>query len=222
MKTYTIYYKILFFYSIISLLSSCSNDDNQDTTTTDNSNNAPTFYFTAKIDGIDFTYNDKSHTRENKTFVQNVDDVLPSDPKNDCHQIRSAGFAESKDLKTLVSVEMINYFKTCIKNCEELKGKVFELKEYEYGIAPYANKNEYLSGAAIKYIDDNEKTWCTYFGTAIQKDSDFKIIEISDFPKDNTHKIIKATFSCILYDTEGASKALTDGEVNLLIKHCDL
>lgn len=83
---------------------------------------------------------------------------------------------------------------------------MFGIKSYSFG-----NYNSNIDGAGISYYDSSGQYWSTDSGTGIQTGSTFSISEITAGVSGQAHKIVKANFSCKLYDGNGNSKTLTNG-----------
>jgi hypothetical protein len=69
-------------------------------------------------------------------------------------------------------------------------------------------------GAYVYYIDENGKEWCTHFSSGNQANSIFNSVQLLPqlFPEIYTLNIWRARFSCTLYDRNGNSIRLENGE----------
>lgn len=115
----------------------------------------------------------------------------------------SGGIMILKTFNDLTSSEQIS-----LENYRTL----YALKSYNYG-ARVANSNQRtgVDGAIVYYTDNNGVYWATDLGTADQTGSTFEITENLGASGD-AKSIIKATFSCKLYNDAGGMKILTNGE----------
>jgi hypothetical protein len=83
----------------------------------------------------------------------------------------------------------------------EERWQMFRLGDYSYGVSDVSPST--VNGASINYIDANGKEWMSELGS--QTGSTFTITELADNPNSTSLKVFKASFSCKLYDENGAS-----------------
>jgi hypothetical protein len=81
------------------------------------------------------------------------------------------------------------------------------------GSMPYVTRNQERDGIAIEYVDANNHTWATDFGSHDQSGSTFMVTS-----HDSVHTAFanwrfnaKGTFSCTLYDSAGSSLKVSNG-----------
>ncbi|MBL0154222.1 MAG: hypothetical protein IPP93_12315 [Chitinophagaceae bacterium] len=69
-------------------------------------------------------------------------------------------------------------------------------------------------GIYVFYIDENGKPWCSHWGSGNQANSVFKSEQLlpQPFHEISCRKIWKATVTCMLYDQEGNSLKVENGE----------
>lgn len=106
---------------------------------------------------------------------------------------------------------------------------LFKTSEYTFGRTPQEEdeeKDKYVEGVVISYIDADGKFWSTDMGSADQAGSMFKITSVTKNTDPQTSpfskQIITAEFSCKLYDKSGNSKVVSNGKARVrALTHTD-
>jgi|1185.fasta_scaffold278464_1 hypothetical protein len=74
----------------------------------------------------------------------------------------------------------------------------------------YTDKDHTINGAEVSFVDEAGTFWSTTNGTGSQTGSTFKITECTSYTSQFPfNAIVKAEFSCKLYDSKGNTKTLT-------------
>jgi hypothetical protein len=87
---------------------------------------------------------------------------------------------------------------------------------FKPGAYPITKPTCFRSGLIMFWVDDNDASWSTFWGTGDQSGSSFKIVGVED-GHDNTGTYfvkVYAKFNCKLYElSSGEMKELTNGEM---------
>jgi hypothetical protein len=176
---------------ILSCIVSCKKDKSSD----EQDEKFP-FYFSATINGAAVKYEGDDL---NSTFQSGVsspsfglgDDV---DIYEGTMILNPADWA-----KNVIYVHILKFFNHDPSFNERIA--MFHLGDYPYGHGDISPST--INGASINFIDANGKEWTSEEGS--QTGSTFTITEIADNPNSTSLKVFKASFSCKLYDENGAS-----------------
>ncbi|MEO8086636.1 MAG: hypothetical protein ABI763_07450 [Bacteroidota bacterium] len=204
--------KIISYLTLCSVLifSSCSKKEDDNSSPSNNNNNGGSTSLTidshwqvkAKIDGVDYAKVDGNGA--NGVFSDGGETA--ADPDSSISNYGS----------TLMDGTLtIPYFEVVRNGHHFLGGAEVEnvdfLAFFQPGTYPFTP--ELVSGVAIHYTDASGEMWGTDMGSANQTGSEFKIIQVREetvFP-DYDLKVL-SHFHCKLYNVNGQSKTLTDGE----------
>lgn len=164
------------------------------------------FYFTAVIDGTKVTYEDGKNGYGSGVGASGG--TVPAG----CQKEQSLNI-RAYVAKKCGGVAILKTFADCNIECSLIKG-MFHLGTYTYGKRSMSTNQNGVDGAAVYYVDNNGTLWSSDYGAATQTNSNFSITEHIDNTNDDySVSITKATFNCTLYDGNGNSKTLTNGEI---------
>ncbi len=195
--------------AIILIFTGCKKKD-EDTTPSTPSTTAD-FYFNATIDGVSHSVEDMKDGFTNGMSQES--DMLQIGTSTDFNYFLydNSIYMDYDNLdKGYYYFGLINKFYNNSNPLPEDRMAKFTTGSHNYGI--FENSQAYTEGAAVTYVDEQGKHWASHYGSADQTGSTFNITEAIDNPDITSYMIIKATFSCTLYDNSGNSKELTNGE----------
>ena len=195
--------KICAFFTFLLLMNvaflSCKKADS-------NNGISSSFYFTAVIDGTTVTYEDGKNGYG--SGVGSSSGTVPAG----CQKEQSLNL-RAYVTKNSAGVSILKTFDQCSVDCSLIEG-MFYVGTYTYGKRSLSTNQNGIDGAAVYYVDNNGTLWSSGYGTATQTNSNFKITEHIENTKDYfSNRITKVTFNCKLYDGNGNSKTLTNGEI---------
>jgi hypothetical protein len=182
--------KLLAIALIFSFIVSCKKNKSNDDTL-----NFP-FYFTATINGamVQYEANDVNSQFECGTSA-------PFNALGDDYDIYEGTFIQDGNdpSKNNIYVHVLKFFDHDPSSAERLA--MFKTGSYPYGFGSTSPST--IDGVSIDYTDATGKEWFSELGS--QTGSTFSITEVVDNPDNTSFKILKATFSCKLYDFSGGS-----------------
>lgn len=179
-------------------------------TPTPTTNALSAFYFTAKIDGSTILLEDGKNNYSNLAGGYGM--TIP-------YGWQSAPFSSLIETNDFINNTNnfpsygIAFVKNYIGDPNDLTiyKNIISVQSFNYGnLSPNTGVNG-IDGAVVFFYDTNGIEWSTGLGSADQTGSTFNVTEYIDDVNGIFHKVIKATFSCKLYDGSGNSKTLTDG-----------
>ena len=184
----------------VAFLSCKKTDNNQN-----NNSITSSFYFTADINGTKVTYEDGKNGYGSGAGASSG--TIPAG----CEKEQSL-IIRALSVRECAGVLILKTFSDCIVQCSELK-TMFHVGTYTYGKGSRSTSQNGIDGVVVYYVDKDGVQWFSDKGTATQTNSSFKIVEHIDNTDGYSAKITKATFNCTLYDGNGNSKTLTNGEI---------
>lgn len=195
-------YAFFAFIMMIFFISSCKKKSTTPTTT--NTGGAPaitsSFYFQAKIDGTWVTYQ-----ADNITWGSGIG--TNTSGSGGLWHLNEYGFIENALTSNSGGIGIV---KSNVTDPSDYPTRysLFTLGAKSYG---RYNATPVVPGAIVSYwLDGNE--WTSDY-TGDQTGSTFSITEFIDNNLDaQSYKIVSATFSCKLYDSNGNVKTLTNGK----------
>ena len=198
--------RLLISFLFITALASCAKDKPKES-------ELP-YYFKAIINGkqVKFEADDEGRiigTDDDHDKIGNgTSSPYFSNGWNDVDIYEGTVFMNYMNLTSNVAlVHIIKHFNHEPSDAQRLA--MFHTGSYNYG---QVDGDEVIAeGATINYIDDQGVEWRSVGGA--QNGSTFTITELVDNPNQYSHKIFKANFNCKLYDFNGNSIQLTNGEV---------
>lgn len=119
-----------------------------------------------------------------------------------------------------VAVVIAKTFPERPDQCSQMDG-MFHIGSYPFGQTSMSTEDNGKDGAVIYHIDADGVYWSSGYEPATQSGSSFEITEYTDFKTIFSSKIMKAKFNCTLYDGEGHSKTLTNGEIRSKCLYCN-
>nr|WP_321355552.1 hypothetical protein [uncultured Draconibacterium sp.] len=78
-----------------------------------------------------------------------------------------------------------------------------------------------IDGGVVYYVDNEGVFWSSGLSPATQNSSAFEITEYVDLDLPIASKVVKAKFNCTLYDGNGNSKTIRNGEARAMIFSCN-
>ena len=183
--------KSLLAFVFFALLLSCSKNNGSD-----NEDQFP-YYFTATINGNAVRYEANDiNSRYECGFSMPSSSLGTTD-----YDIYQGTFIQDglAPTKNNIYVHILKYF-THDPSDPEILG-MLHLGVYPYGVSNVSSST--INGASIAYVDASGKGWDSEAGP--QTGSSFTVNEIADNLDGTSGKIVKASFSCKLYDASGAS-----------------
>ncbi|MBN2635592.1 MAG: hypothetical protein JXR61_04925 [Prolixibacteraceae bacterium] len=202
---------LLLMLSIVIILFSCSKEKTQ-TENIIEFNITSDYYFVAVIDG------------EKIQFEYNIDDygngavsgggTTPKGYQYYDDSIFLKGISPVNSAGITILQTFSNY-----PDCEQIT-QIYHLGDYSYGKESLSTEENGEDGALVYYVDGNGVQWSSGILPANQIGSAFEIIEYENFSTFYSSKVITAKFSCTLYNTNGESKKLTNGELRGMCVSC--
>jgi len=200
----------LAFCSVL-IFASCSKNDDDDSSPTGNNNTGGStsaltidshWQVKAKLDGADYSKVDGNGAYG----VFSDGGTTASDPDS---SISNYGSTLTDANATII------YFEVVRNGQHYLGGTILEnadfLAYFQPGIYPFTSED--INGVAIHYTDASGEMWGTDMGSADQTGSEFKIIQVREETVVPDYDIkVLSHFHCKLYNANGQSKTLTDGE----------
>ena len=172
-------------------------------------NKKPEFYFTGEIAGreINFEVDDNGATYSCSPFEQQ------NSTERDHDYYLGTVVGEAQDMsKSNIFVTVLKYFNHDPARPE--LASMIEAKNFGYGAGDQSKST--IGGAVIMYLDENGGQWSSELGP--QTTSSFSVSEVSDCPGSSIKKVIKASFSCKLYDPSGKNSIqLSNGRIRGLV-----
>ena len=185
---------------------------------TDSDNKYP-YYFKGSIDGnavsyqannINTVYSSGTNWMANGEGPDNTDDG--SNDHYDGTILQEYGINAPVNA---IGVYILKHFDNYMSPTEEEREAMYYLGNFPYGKLDEFNTLNTKNGAVIEYYDNNGEWWTSENGP--QTGSTFSITELSVNNEGTSKKIMKANFSCKLYNQTGQSIQLTNGEIRGLI-----
>ena len=155
------------------------------------------YYFIATIKGASVKYEANDL---NSTYACGISQPENSTGFTDYDIYEGTVIADPLDFsKSNIHVHILKYFDHDPSAAE--RAAMIKTGSYGYGVGNVDNTT--VNGAAIDYIDANGDNW--FSETGPQTGSTFSITELINNTNGTSGKIFKATFSCKLYDINGAT-----------------
>jgi hypothetical protein len=170
------------------------------------------FYFTATIDGV------KVLIQEGIDGYANGSGAGGGSTPDGFQQEQGAVFLGLPN--GYVAVVILKTFPERPDQCSQMDG-MFHIGSYPFGQTSRSTEEDGKDGVAIFYMDADGVYWSSDYEPATQSGSSFEITEYTDFTTMFSSKIMKAKFNCTLYDGEGHSKTLTNGEIRSKCLYCN-
>ena len=206
--------KNLYKFPLIALavlsLGSCKKDDTKVATPKPKAE----LYFSAKIDGTDY-------------LVEALVDGYGSgagasggtgDVPGTYEELQSMLFI-NPTTEQGAGISIIKMFNGRPYECDSIEA-MYRTGTYTFG-REERNNVPGKNGVVIFYVDKNKTHWSSDFGSGDQTGSRFEIVEHKANNDFFSRRISKATFNCKLYDGNGNSKVLTNGEIKGRSVTCD-
>ena len=92
---------------------------------------------------------------------------------------------------------------------------------FPYGITSKGSEDKAENGVVVFHTDANGKYWASDLGIGDQTGSKFEVVEHIANNDGFSQRITKARFNCKLYDGQGNSKTLTNGEIRSRSVQCN-
>ncbi|KAA9325629.1 hypothetical protein [Adhaeribacter soli] len=169
-------------------------------------------YFVAKIDGADFMV---------EALKNNYGSGAGSSSGNS-----SGPWVEEQSLLLMNTVNQhvsgVLFVKTFANKpdvCSQIETMV-KPGVYPFGKTVKGTGTPAKDGIVIVHTDANGKYWTSDFGTGDQTGSTFEVVEHIANNDGFSQRITKARFNCKLYDGQGNSKTLTNGEIRSRSVQC--
>lgn len=190
--------KLIVCFLVLSCIVSCKKDKSSD------EDEKLPFYFTATINGKAVKYEGNDL---NTTFLSGVSSPLNALGEDvDIYEGTVIQNPMDPD-KNSIYVHILKFFDHDPDFTEKVN--MFHTGDYPYGFGQVSSAT--INGATVSYIDENGKEWWSELGA--QTGSTFTINELTDNPNPTSLKIFKASFSCKLYDGNGASIQVSDAVI---------
>ncbi|WP_321375902.1 hypothetical protein [uncultured Draconibacterium sp.] len=203
--------KVIYLLSITLFLLACSKDENETEEITEFEITAE-YYFVATIDG------------EKVQLEYNIDGygngpISGGGTNNGGYQYYD-GTVFMKGLSANNSAGVI-FLKTFSDSpwCNQIL-EMYNTGTYNYGIESLSEEENGKDGALIYYVNNDGVQWSSGFLPATQNNSSFHLLEYTDLQTFYSNKVMKAEFECTLYNSNGDSKELTNGEVKGMCVSC--
>jgi len=189
----------------------CSKNDSSDE---DNLGITSDFYFSAKIDGeqvlfqheVDGCYNGVSH------YATSIDAGY--------HYGEGMLFMQLTVPVRSMGVMLVKEFSD-VADCQDLDN-LFQTGNYDLGVSAYETLTDLKDGVVIFYTDEDGVYWSSDLGGTAALNGSFELTSYTDYSTTQSSKVMKAKFSCTLYDGNGNSKTLTEGKISSVCLHCSL
>ena len=197
--------------SVALLFTSCAKDDDPQPTPTPAPPTSSNYiyFFKANLDGKAVEVGQKKFSFD---YSNGLGSAGTGGPDTSYQVTQYTYFSHvTDDTKPEYTVGMITTFKGYFSSPDyQTRADAITLGNHPYGDDdPFAEKD----GAIVEYLDENDVFWTTYFGSGDQSGSSFKITNYTDNTDGFSAKIIEAEFSCTLYDGNGNSIVVKNGEV---------
>lgn len=207
----------------ITLISSCKKES-EDKNEAPQPNPAPAkvkeYFIRFKVDGKDFEVYDPGDNKTYDNFVGTGGEWGDTE----CTYDYGSGIQDFFNPMLKNAGLSFNHFfyKLPCGDVDEFPN-LFMPGSYDY-VSP--DSNSYSKGVFLYgRVTDNGDFYSTYFGSGIQDNSTFTIVESIDVPNPNPlsdYKIrkLKGTFSCVFYNENNPDEALeiTEGEYSLIVE----
>lgn len=189
--------KLLIFVLVLSSIISCKKNSS------DNKEQFP-FYFSATINGSAVKYEANDLNSRYECGISS-----PYNANGEEYDIYEGTLIQDGNdpSRNNIYVHILKYFNHYPLYPERLA--MLTIRDYGYGSGDVSTST--VNGASIFYTDSNGKEWHSELGS--QTGSSFSITELVDNPDGTSGKIFKATFSCKLYDENGASIQVTNAVI---------
>ena len=190
-------------FSLLSslLLFSCTKEAKDDT------NDKFPYFFSATVNGKAVKYEANDVDSRFECGIS-----APSASLGDEHDAYEGTFIQDSqdEMKNNIYVHILKHFSTGEPSYDQ-RLAMFRVGSYNYGKLG-ENGDPTQDGASISYTDENGVEWHSEGGS--QAGSTFAITEISDNEDGTSEKIMKASFSCKLYDDNGNSIQVINGKIS--------
>ena len=155
------------------------------------------YYFTATINGSSVKYEANDL---NSVYGCGISQPSSSIGFTDYDIYEGTVIVNPSDFsRSNVNVHILKYFDHEPSAAERVA--MIKMGSYGYGVSNTSSST--INGASIDYIDANGNNWFSETGS--QTGSSFTITELINNNNGTSGKIFKATFSCKLYDINGAN-----------------
>jgi hypothetical protein len=178
-------------------------------TSTGATTEAATYYFKATINGAAVNYDNSSGEGYTPQLA-----YLSSGPATSLWVGQQFGIIHSTDANTGGFATIVKYFGAADQACDDYK-VMFSEKSYAYG--SLANTT---GGVFVSYYDAGGTFWASDLGSGNTTGSNFTITSHQDVDGTGYDGITTATFNCTVYDGNGNSQVVTDGEIKSISVGC--
>ncbi|RKD92801.1 fibrobacter succinogenes major paralogous domain-containing protein [Mangrovibacterium diazotrophicum] len=202
--------KAIFLAGMLLLCFACSKDDQEFESIYDVSSN---YYFAANMDGVPLIIQADNTNYYNYSAEEGEESLFGYVAGSESYFVGSEEDAEQ------VSIFFLKTFENEPTDCAELS-TILNVGSNNYaGVTSFENLTV-SDGVAINYVDANGVLWSTGTLDGDFSDGEFKITEITKYKDDPTTCVVKARFSCTLYNEYGTSVKLTNGELCAMFPSC--
>jgi hypothetical protein len=204
---------VLCFLIIVLLFPGCSKEEEEETTETAVMGEevevavvAP-YYFEATINNIAIRFE-----HDGANYVSTTS--YSSSTSGDLIYVEQSFLITDGGQVNIGGASLIKSFPRYGETCNGFKAMFSE------GNFSYGNMDKDSEGARVYYFDANGKYWSTTFSLGTQQGSSFAITSHQEVSKTYSEAITIAKFNCTLYDDQGNTMQLTDGEIKSVSVQC--
>lgn len=181
-------------------------------------NNKYPYYFKATINGQFVNYQANNISTEYGSGTNSMSSGLGPSDTDEGYIDHYEGTILVKDIniyQNAIEVYILKHFNSYFSPSEDEKNAMFYQGNYPYGQLDELDGMNTKNGAVIIYYDNDGVQWTSENGS--QTGSTFAITELVENNDGTSKKIMKAVFTCKLYNQAGQSIQLTNGEIRGLV-----
>lgn len=200
----------IFLAGMLLLCFACSNDEEKDENSYGVSSD---YYFAASMDGVPLIIE-----ADNKNYYNYSGEEGEQTPFGYVAG-RESYFGGLEEDGEQINIFFLKTFESEPTDCSELS-TILNLGSNSYAGVTSFEDLTVSDGVVIYYVDGNGVEWSTGTADGDFSDGEFKITEITKYKNDPTTCVVKARFSCTLYNEYGTSVELTGGELCAMFPSC--